>query len=754
MTESCYYQTSTYDPETSLPLYVLDTTFIPYSIFENSDSNTSIKFINDEIIDKLPRKDHTLVIFTNGFYQQESVSVSTTKISLNLIRLLKLIPVESKKYLKKIYIVHNNWIFKSIVDIISKIYSFNTSNSTPIILNCENLSSLSKFIDITKIPISLHTYIVDKLQFKSNRIILNRHLPQLYARPLTIYTFSTLPLNQFQRIYNNLIAYLSNKQLDIQLSQSDWQTIIKCTTLSKETKLSIDILSDCLKRDQVIKLSDYSFLEHYMIIVKFILKLSNSNCPLIPIELLISYHVNFNNLDQVNVFLNKILTYRHPLIDTENKNTRHTIDSYDNSYILIKIFKLFKYLLLKLQRETEILEPNAKNLQKSKDRQSLRLILSFTKILYTDNSSEDSLSSTDDDDIGFDNLFKLIKSIMENFDYFKIFNTVHKIDDFNNFINFDDFLAFENFKNDKLGINDVINSIIIHEKESSTTASPIKPSIANNTESPTSPTKSKPVTLASSASIAATPTDLPLDTPPLPPLARKNKLLYMNDGNTSSNSILSSTSQSSTSSLNLGNNPDSSMPLVNLDMNILNKEVDSISLTDNISFDVSTESINSDDMFKTPKRNKKDAKENPEHNDDVVDLVNELLTPMQLTNSQHPQIFDLLTPKQKTDQTPTPCQFNTPIKTPSSTTTTTAKSNPISTANKLSHKQSTNSLLQSTIQLRKYTEKDLAVQQRVEREKQAALNLEKHQKEIELGVRRGERKVSRLARLYEEKFDI
>lgn len=775
--DRCYYRTSTVDPETSLPLYVLDATFIPSSIFNGSTSTTDIdsepklqNFVN-KIIAKLPQEDHALILFTNGFYQssltqqqRDSGSDNTTsaeslispspeqsnfKLPLNIIKILKLIPPESKKYLSKIYIVHSTWLLKSIVDLFAKFYSFNSSNR-PVIINCDNLTTLSHHVDITKLPISLHTYLIDKIQYKNNKIVLNRHFAPIYGRPLTIYslhnssgsTSSVFPLNQFSRIFNNLIAYLSNKDLDTPLSITDWTTIIRCSALSNETKISIDILSDCLKRGQQIVLADFSFLEHYMIIVKFILKLSNSKSPLIPLEVLISHHsdasqLDFSDVQQVNQFLNEVLTYRHPLIDTsdhahssvqtpiaftdtpessaivENFESNE-IDSYDNSYILIKIFKLFRYLLNKLEREAYILEPHAKNQTKSVERQTLRIILAFTKILYADNpESSSSYSSTqeelDYDDIGFDNLFKLLRSIMQYFDKLTILGTSYTLDDFNNHISFDDFLAFETFKNKQLGVQDVLESkIITHKKQH---GQEVKPSR-------TSPIKPKrQLEMA----------------PPLPPMPRKNHLLCIESktngstGSVSSRSTSASSQNSGISSTSsyMQTNADTTIPVTRSEVDILVKSVESLGLADDnaVNFDYDV-----DNVYKTPQRavtNKQS--EDLSDTETLRDMVGDLLTPTRPLNSMTStsSIADtLLTPSPRKPSRPLPAK-------------------PTFLENILPAKNSN---------LRKYTEKDLEVQQQAEKLKKAAILKEQHAKEVEQGVRRGERKVSRLARLYEEKY--
>lgn len=583
-----YYRTTVLDPESSLPLYVLDTTFFP----QNDDP-----CFLDAVLNIYPETPHTLIIFTNGVKQ------------IDLLRFIK------SPYLRKIYLVHGNWLIKGIADVLTKL-TINPSSPKPTIVNCENISSLAKFVDITKLPISLHTYLIDKIQYKNQRIIINRHFDPLYGQPLSMYTSNKLPLTQFQRIYNNLVAYLSNPSLDIQLTASDWTTIIQCSALDNQTKISIDILSECLKRDQKVILSEYSFLEHYMIIIKFILKLSNSNNPLIPAQLLIDTNVNFKKCKSVNKFFNDILTHTHQLLD---KSQFQHMECYDNSYILVKIFKLFKFLLNKLQRETLILEPNAKNVSKSKDRQSLRLILSFTKILYTDN--EEDLTSQDDDDIGFDNLFKLIRYVMEEFDNLSILGTQYRLDDFNNHISMEDFLAFEIFKDKLLGRENESN--LIHPPTIKEPGSPVKLSKT-----------------AKDISAPPTPTPFPEATPPMP---RNTKL-----------------------------------------SDSMESEIDKVAAS------VESLGLNDIDLYKTPKKSTNG------------DVMNDLLTPLPATQT-------LASPMHGT------------------------------------------SVVKNT-NLRKYTEKDLAVQLQAEAARKAELLKREQAIEVERGVRRGERKVSRLARLYEEKY--
>ncbi|TID30791.1 hypothetical protein CANINC_000707 [Pichia inconspicua] len=641
MANRCYYRSATLDPQSQLPLYVLDLTHVPPAVLSSSASqpnDTALQSFTDTLISLAPDQNHALVVFTNGLHREglDDSTAGTTDRSLTLIRFLKLIPAASRENLQKMYIVHGTWILKSVVDVFSKFHALaSNTGRQPSIIKCDTLTALSHHIDLTKLPISLHTYIIDKIYFHNSRIILTRDFPPLYGEPLTIYD-SQFPLSQFQRIFNNLISYLSRPQLDVHLSRRDWNTIIKCSSLPAETKLAIDILSDCLKRGQLVSLSDYSFVEHYMIFVKFVLKLSNSKTPLIPPQLLLAYKIDFSDITQVNSFLNKVLLFKHHLSST----------TYDNAYILIKIFKIFNYLTLKVQREVSLIDPSAKNSQKAIERHKLRLVLAFTKILYAENStlnSTDSLASTDlDDDAGFDNLFKFVRSLFDNYDTLTVLGTPHTIDDFNNHISTDDFIAFENFKINALGDTDKVEARVVNNLPQSHT-SPVKITVV----------PSPPRTNSHS---------------PSPSMPRNNELFTMAKHKNIDIQPMT---------------PDSSetapIPVTQSQVDIVIDSLESLGIEDDV--DANTDDVDIDQAFTTPTRPPRIPQKKPS-----TLSLHETIVPMVNNN------------------------------------------------------------------LRKYTDRDLALQEEVERQRIAEQKKQEHAREVERGVRRGERKVSRLARLYEEKY--
>ncbi|GME92169.1 unnamed protein product [Ambrosiozyma monospora] len=166
-----------------------------------------------------------------------------------------------------------------------------------------------------------------------------------------------------------------------------------------------------------------------------------------PISLFSEQTYNFDDLSVLTSIFNSALNFEYH-VDTPHNDSdlfaQHTNEStvYDNGYMLIKIFKLFYSLVKKLSNEIQVIEPNAKNLEKVQERQNLRIILSFTKLLY----NEDASMVEDDDDIKFDHMFKFIHSMLINFESVTIFNSKVKLVDFDSHIDASDLSEFEKLK--------------------------------------------------------------------------------------------------------------------------------------------------------------------------------------------------------------------------------------------------------------------------------------------------------------------
>ncbi|GMG56451.1 unnamed protein product [Ambrosiozyma monospora] len=438
-----FFKTATVDPQSELPLYVFDTSFLPKQIIENNSPEENITQLTTPILSALPDENYCLILLTSGLCDFTSAGTKDFKLPLNLIKFFKLIPPEKKSSLVKLYVVHGNWIVKYVSEVFKSFMNLGKD-----IIHCENLTKLSQYVDIVTIPISISNYVIDQCVFHNEKLIINRHFPSIYGLPLN--TANQLSLRQFSKIYNNIMGFLNTPELETKLTQSDWQMIIKCGDLNVETQLNVRILSDCLKRDQALCLSDFSFLEHYIILSKFISRLSESSQPMFPISLFSEQSYNFDDPSVLTSIFNSVLNFEYH-VDTPHNDSQlfaqhnNEITIYDNGYMLIKIFKLFYSLVKKLSNEIQVIEPNAKNLDKVQERQNLRIILSFTKLLYNEDASMAD-EDEEDDDIKFDHMFKFIHSMLINFESITIFNSKVKLVDFDFHIDASDLSEFEKLK--------------------------------------------------------------------------------------------------------------------------------------------------------------------------------------------------------------------------------------------------------------------------------------------------------------------
>ncbi|GME93146.1 unnamed protein product [[Candida] boidinii] len=447
---------------------------------QNSSSNNEINDSNSSTHDQLSSTPISSLPSTAAATASSSFMKPPNSQIMNLprrlLKLLKIIPQEKKNLLTKLYVVHGNWLIKSIMEIYKTFW--NISNKKREIIHCENLTKLAQFFNITNIPISLTNYIYDKFLFDNLKIIINDKIfiPQrIFGSPLILSNIYSL--KHFINIYNNLIAFLTTPELETEFRLKDWTTILK-GNLNNETQITVDILSECLTRNQLLYLQDYSFLEHYIILSRFITALSDFNQPIFPINVLSNKNLDLDDISTLNKILNDFINYQHkydvsttqnyqqqnykPITPSASSSSASSSKSpspyvspkasnddllksistkyeyYDNGYLIIKILRLFYQLKLKLNKEYQILEPNSKNLEKINERQQLRLVLSFTKILY----NEDEISNLD---IGFDNLFKFLNNILSNWDKLLIFNKI-KLNDFSRLINLNDLNDFQSLK--------------------------------------------------------------------------------------------------------------------------------------------------------------------------------------------------------------------------------------------------------------------------------------------------------------------
>lgn len=749
---------------------------------QNSSSNNEINDSNSSTHDQLSSTPISSLPSTAAATASSSFMKPPNSQIMNLprrlLKLLKIIPQEKKNLLTKLYVVHGNWLIKSIMEIYKTFW--NISNKKREIIHCENLTKLAQFFNITNIPISLTNYIYDKFLFDNLKIIINDKIfiPQrIFGSPLILSNIYSL--KHFINIYNNLIAFLTTPELETEFRLKDWTTILK-GNLNNETQITVDILSECLTRNQLLYLQDYSFLEHYIILSRFITALSDFNQPIFPINVLSNKNLDLDDISTLNKILNDFINYQHkydvsttqnyqqqnykPITPSASSSSASSSKSpspyvspkasnddllksistkyeyYDNGYLIIKILRLFYQLKLKLNKEYQILEPNSKNLEKINERQQLRLVLSFTKILY----NEDEISNLD---IGFDNLFKFLNNILSNWDKLLIFNKI-KLNDFSRLINLNDLNDFQSLKKNPSFKSPIFENIKLISKVKKGPAPPL-------------PRRQQPQSQPSQSQSQPSQSQQP---PYIPP--RKT---YLNNNNSVS-SITTQTNQNNTESESISTaSTTSEYPLPPSPMTSESSSPNSISGNDKIN---TTKILNKISNLTQKFSKSINISLNNENNNNTA-TNNDQITALPIDVSSSSSMSTPILPPTKTESTSQaslphsqalpsiqstmsppstiPCASKSIPGSPTSPTTSLSPFEMTMTINSpdrsLRHMSSRNTLVRPSEQITskfiKYTEKDMMVQQQTK----ARLDY----KELTKKSIRG-RNVSRLTLMYEEKF--
>ncbi|AOA65348.1 hypothetical protein PP7435_CHR4-0087 [Komagataella phaffii CBS 7435] len=395
-------------------IYAFDSTLIPKRILDNwieDDSDEETNALLSQLMAYIPKDcAFSLLVFSAGLHQSYNDLIEMeyeshvsdkfkqykSKLSLilpvRLFKLFKLVPEAKKNRLKRVYIIHETWLTKNIFDIWKTDIEF---------VHIGNLSQLAQYnLDISKMVISLPNYIIDRHITESSKInVLNKSESIGFGAPLI--ADENDALGYFSRIYNNMIAFLTNPELSMPLTNRDWAQIVNPEGLLPKTFVNIEVLYNAICRNQCLDLRDWSFAEHYLMLSNFIIQLSNNSHPLIPVSVLLEYP-SFHTLEELNSVLHKVLIYKHesPISGTQ----------YNNKYLLIKVLNLLHYLTLKLDQDF-----NHVRISLFK-RTRLRLFLSFTKVFYNEMGCE----TENDVDQAFDNMFKFISNLLQNWDHILI----------------------------------------------------------------------------------------------------------------------------------------------------------------------------------------------------------------------------------------------------------------------------------------------------------------------------------------------
>lgn len=165
--EKVFFKSDTHDPFTSLPVYVFDSNYLPNltdaSLDKKEIDEIIVKCFN-KIIPRIPRHPYALTCFSSGFKNVTAQSNSW----LTMLKCYQLLPQNLRDNLKKIYMVHESWLLRSVAQVFGnvlqiKIFKTNSIDGSTYdkLIYCKNLTELSKLLDITKIRISLDAYLYD-----------------------------------------------------------------------------------------------------------------------------------------------------------------------------------------------------------------------------------------------------------------------------------------------------------------------------------------------------------------------------------------------------------------------------------------------------------------------------------------------------------------------------------------------------------------------------------------------------------------
>lgn len=388
-----FFKTETYDPSTNYPVYIFDSTALP------NPNNCNFQSVIDSLVQRIPDTRYVLVFFTAGLSNDPQFSINhkghpsagknvdngdtdsdatssaaaiTTFSWVWGVKAFKSISKEKRRHLRKIYIVHESWWIRALTEVLKNLISSKFMNSKQKkVLHINNLSELSKHLDITKLNISLANYYYefhnnsenDTLKSNKNKnrnradstsvseineinmatkIIVPIHLQDVFGIPFYE--------NQLSWYYYNLIFFKINQMFYFRINENVRHLILFHNN-SPNIIFQSDLIKDAVSRNQLITLDEFDIYP-LINIWKFFLKNLNGFDSLLPVDLLLKRkfliesetlsHTNelllellkFNNLE---VILNDLMNFfLIPIIYTDMKLLND-----DSNYT----YKLLKFLI-------------------------------------------------------------------------------------------------------------------------------------------------------------------------------------------------------------------------------------------------------------------------------------------------------------------------------------------------------------------------------------------------------------------------
>ncbi|KAG5368004.1 Protein ECM25 [Yarrowia sp. C11] len=200
------YQTDTVDPQTRLPIVVIDSSALP----EPSSKSHAILF--PHLVNNLPNQPFVLVFFACGAPQRPSWSWATKTYAM--------IERDVKKRVRKVYVVHESWWVRAVTEMLG---GFISTKFKAKIHHVASLSQLAREIDVTAINIPprvlLHNRKVE------DDITVPRHVEPVFGRLFD-------PRNP-PRIWDVMLEYLTQMAPYVEgvfrvSPRSDLLEIVRC----------------------------------------------------------------------------------------------------------------------------------------------------------------------------------------------------------------------------------------------------------------------------------------------------------------------------------------------------------------------------------------------------------------------------------------------------------------------------------------------------------------------------------------------
>ncbi|GMM35718.1 Ecm25 protein [Saccharomycopsis crataegensis] len=316
------FKSATYDPSTKLPIYVFDTTALP------NPAQCNFLALIGLLVDKIPDSNYVLVFFTAGLSNDKNLidcqenNSDTFKFSwIWGVRTFQLIPPEKRKFLRKIYIIHESWWIRALTEVVKNLVSSKFLNREKII-HVSNLSELSKHLDITKINISLTNYCYEFFKIYNSENNLNKksllnirkqepstppkvvipiHIPDIFGVAIS-------PLsNQLSWYYYNLIfvKFLQLYYLPDYNIKSQQLHLILFHNNSPSLSFKSNILQDSISRNQLISLDQFE-LSTLFSTWRYFLKRLKNDYAMIPLGPVIMNKNKLVDFEQINDLTNRI----------------------------------------------------------------------------------------------------------------------------------------------------------------------------------------------------------------------------------------------------------------------------------------------------------------------------------------------------------------------------------------------------------------------------------------------------------------